>query len=91
MFFSLIKEINRYVKHLVLWKTDVLKTLVFSGRKFEDHALPLKSKKVQGIFGKTFILALSSSAVFIYKTVSQISLNLFWSGGKRFLSEFLRK
>ena len=44
---------ERNVKHLLLRKTDVLKT-----------ALTLKSKKVQGIFGGTFILALSSSAVF---------------------------
>ena len=32
---------------------------------------PLKSKKVQGIFGETFIFALSSSAVFrLQKRVS---------------------
>ena len=30
----------------------------------EKNALALKSKKVQSIFGKTFILALLSSAVF---------------------------
>ena len=28
---------------------------------------------------------------FVYKTVSQISFNLFWSGDKRLSSEFLRK
>ena len=34
------------------------------GEKISRDALVLKSKKVQGIFGETFILALLSSAVF---------------------------
>ena len=54
-------------KHLLLRKTDVLKTCrksKFLGKKIWRNALALKSKKVQGIFGKTFILALLSSAVF---------------------------
>ena len=54
-------------KHLLLKKTDVLKTCrksKFLGKKIWRNALALKSKKVQGIFGKTFILALLSSAVF---------------------------
>ena len=49
---------HKIVKHLLLRKTDVLKTC----RK--RNALALKSKKVQGIFGETFILPLLSSAVF---------------------------
>ena len=36
----------------------------FLGKKIWKNALTLKSKKVQGILGGTFILALSSSAVF---------------------------
>ena len=41
----------------------------FSKRKFEE--LALKSKKVHGIFGETFILALLSSAVVrLQKSVS---------------------
>ena len=52
----------------------------------------MKSKKVQVIFGETFFfwryrLQLS----FVYKTVSQISFNLFCSGDKRLLLEFLWK
>ena len=31
-----IKEINRYVKHLLLRKTDVLKTSILSERKLEE-------------------------------------------------------
>ena len=59
---------ERNVKHLLLRKIDVLKTLVFSERKFEKT---LKSKKLQGIFERTFILALSSSALFrLQKVVS---------------------
>ena len=54
-------------KHLLLRKTDVLKTCrksKFLGKKIWRNALALKSKKVQGIFGENFILALISSAVF---------------------------
>ena len=53
--------------YLRLRKTDVLKTRgksTFLGKKIQRNAPTLKSKKVQGIFGKTFILALLSSAVF---------------------------
>ena len=32
----LIKEINRYVKHLLLSKTDVLKSSILPERKFEE-------------------------------------------------------
>ena len=53
MFFS--KEINREsnVKHLLLRKTDVLKTCresKFLEKKIGKNALALKSKKVQDIF-----------------------------------------
>ena len=54
-------------KHLLLRKTDVLKACwknKFFGEKIWRNALALKSKKVQGKFGKTFILVLLSSAVF---------------------------
>ena len=47
-------------KDLLLKKTDVLKTCrksKFLGKKIWRNALVLKSKKVQGIFGRTFILA----------------------------------
>ena len=54
-------------KHLLLRKTDALKTCrksKFLRKKISRNVLALKSKKVQGIFGKMFILALLSSAVF---------------------------
>ena len=54
-------------KHLLLRKTKVHKTCgksKFLEKKIWRNALALKSKKVQGIFGETFILALLSSAVF---------------------------
>ena len=54
-------------KHLLLRKTDILKICQKSkllGKKIWRNALALKSKKVQGIFGETFILALLSSAAF---------------------------
>ena len=55
---------ERNVKHLLLRKTDVLKTSIFSEKKFEKMHLTLKSKKAEGIFGETLILALLSSVVF---------------------------
>ena len=101
--FSSIKETNWLImcvllfdvfKHLLLRKTDVLKTCrksKFLGKKIWRNALALKGKKVHGKFGETFTLSLLSSAVFVYKTVSQISFNLICSGDKRLLLEFLRK
>ena len=60
-------------KHLLLRKTDVLKTCrksKFLGKKIWRNALALKSKKVQGVFGKTFILALSSAVFRLENCVS---------------------
>ena len=54
-------------KNLLLRKTKVLKTYQISkllGKKVRRNVQALKSKKVQGIFGKTFILALLYSSVF---------------------------
>ena len=81
-------------KHLLLRKTDILKTCwksKFIGKEIWRNALALKIKKAQGILRETFILALLSSIVFVYKTLSQISFKLFCSGDKKLLSEFLRK
>ena len=59
---SLIKKINRYVKHLLLRKTDVLKTSILKKRKkIGRNALHLKSKKVY--WRKRLFLAFSFSAV----------------------------
>ena len=62
------------LKHLLLRKTDVLKTK-FLWEKTLRNALVLKSKKAQGIFGKTFILGLLSSAVF--RLQNRVS-DVFW-------------
>ena len=81
-------------KHLLLKKTDVLKICgksKFLGQKISRNARALKKKKVQGVFGKTFILASLSSAVFRLQPVSQISFKLFCLGDKRLLSGFLRQ
>ena len=81
-------------KYLLLRKTDVLKTCQkgeFLGKKIWRYALALKSKKVQSVFGKTFISALLSSAVFRLQNRVSIFLKIFFvSGDKRFLLEFLR-
>ena len=55
------------MSNIILRKTDVLKTCrrsKFLGKKIWRNALALNSKKAQGIFEETFILALMSSAVF---------------------------
>ena len=77
--FSLIKETNWFInkgmcvilsaafKHVLLKKNNVLKTCrnsKFLGKKIWKNVRALNSKKVPGIFGKTFILALLSSVVF---------------------------
>ena len=57
-------------KHLLLRKADVLKTCrksTFLGKKIWINAPALSSKKVQGIYGKTFVLALLSLADFRLK------------------------
>ena len=53
--------------HLLLRKIDFLKTYrisKFPGKKIWRDALASKGKKVQGIFGRTFILGLLSPALF---------------------------
>ena len=60
-------------KHLLLRKTDVLRTCLksnFLGKKIRRNALALKGKRVQGIFGKTFILALSLAVFSLQNRVS---------------------
>ena len=73
-------------KHLLLRKTDVLKTCPkskFLGKKILRNALSLKSKKVQDIFRKTLFWHYYLQLSFVCKTVSQISFKLFCSVDKR--------
>ena len=50
------------LSNIYYWEKQTFSKLL--GEKISRDALVLKSKKVQGIFGETFILALLSSAVF---------------------------
>ena len=65
---SSIKEINRLIwkgmPNIYYWEKLTFSKLRFSRKENFKNALTLKRKKLQGIFGGTFILALSSSAVF---------------------------
>ena len=94
MFFNSIKEINRSVKESQTftiknyWRSQ---NLDFLGKKIWINALALKSKNTQGIFGDKFILALSSSAVFLLQNSLSNFLKLFSSGDKRLLWGFLQK
>ena len=63
MIFSSIKEINRYVKHLLLRKTEVRKTLILSEENLKK-CTTFEEQKGTRYIGETFILASSSSAVF---------------------------
>ena len=54
-------------KHFLLRNTDVLKTCQkskFLGKKIGINSLAMKSKKLQGTFRKSFVVASLSSAVF---------------------------
>ena len=66
---SPIKEINKLIwngmSNIYYWEKLTFSNIDFLGKKILKNALTLKSKKVQGIFEWMFILALSSSAVFI--------------------------
>ena len=68
MFFSSVKEINRLISkgmaNIYYWEKLTFSNCDFLGKKIWKNALDLKSKKVQGIFGETLILALTSSDVF---------------------------
>ena len=67
MFSISIKETNRLIKERQTFTIKInwpSQNFDFLGKKICKNALTLKSKKVQDIFGETFILALSSSAVF---------------------------
>ena len=81
-------------KHLLLRKTDVFKNCrksKFLGKKIWRNALALKSKKVQGIFGKRLFWHYCLQLSFVYEHVSQISFNLIRLWEKRLLSEFRKK
>ena len=73
-------------------KTSILKTCrKFLGKEIEKNTLALKGKKGQGIIGETFILAVLCTAVIRLQSRVSIYFNLFCSGDKKVLSEFLRK
>ena len=91
MFFSSIKEINRYVKHLLLRKTGILKTSILLERRFEEMHQIWRAKKHKVYWGKRLFCHYPLQLSFMYTIVSEISFNLFWSGDKRLLSESLRR
>ena len=64
MLFSSIKEINRYAKHFLLRKTDVLKTSILSERKFEQQ------KGATYIWGNVHFSLLSSAVFRLQNSVS---------------------
>ena len=73
MFFYLVFLNIYYWKNLTFSK--LVAKVNFSERR---NALVLKSKKVQGIFGKRLFVHYYLQLSFVYKTVSQISFKLFF-------------
>ena len=73
------------VKHLLLRKTDVLKTSIFSKKKLIKCSSFEEQKGTRYIRGKAFF------GIIVFSRLSLISFNLFFSGDKRLLSEFLRE
>ena len=93
-FIQLKKIIGYYVKKCPTFITEKnwhSQNFDFFGKKIWRNALALKGKKVQGILGKRLFWHYCLQLSFVYKTLSQIFLNLFCSGEKMLLSEFLRK
>ena len=78
---------ERHVKHLLLRKTDVLKTFIFSGRKFEEIQWFWRAERYKVYLGKFWHYFLQLS--FVYKTLSQIYFNFFCSGIKGFYQSSL--
>ena len=74
---SLIKEINRYVKRLLLRKTDVLKTWILSERKFEEMHCLWRAKMYKVYSRKRLFWQYRLQLSFVYKSVSQISFICF--------------
>ena len=81
-------------KHLLLRKTNILKTCrksKFLAKENMKKCTSLEEQNGRRYIQENLYLALLSSAVFVYKTASQISFKLLCLGDKRLLSEFLRK
>ena len=71
------------------WRPKTCWKSKFLGKKVWRNALALKSKKVYS--GKSLLWHYYLQLSFVYKTVSQISFNLFCFEDKGLLSEFFRK
>ena len=56
--------LSKGMSNIYYWEKLTFSNFYFLGKKTWRNALALKSKKVQGTFRETFILALSSSAAF---------------------------
>ena len=91
VFNSLIKEINRPVKHLLYYYEKLTFSTILSERKFEEMHYLWRAKWYKVYSWKRLFWHYRLQLSFIYKTVSQISFTFFWSGDRRLLSEFLKQ
>ena len=74
---SLVKEMNRYVKHLLLRKSDVLKTSILPENFFEGMHYLWRAKRYKVYLRKPLFWHYRLQLSFGYKTMSQNSFNLF--------------
>ena len=91
VFNSLIKEINRPVKHLLYYYEKLTFSTILSERKFEEMHYLWRAKWYKVYSWKRLFWHYRLQLSFVYKTVSQISFTFFWSGDRRLLSEFFRQ
>ena len=90
MIFSSIKEINRYVKHLLLRKTEVRKTLILSEENLKKCTTFEEQKGTRYIRGNVYFGIIVFSCLSSTKPGLRFIL-MFCSGDVRLLSEFRGK
>ena len=77
---------ERNVEHLLLRKADVLKTSIFSERKFEECTNLEEQKDTRYIQGNVYIDIIVFSCRSSAKSCLRFYLKFFCSGDKRLLS-----
>ena len=89
------KQIDKGMSHIYYWEKLAFLKLIgevnFLERKVEEMHQFWRAKRYKVYLGKRLFGHYCLELSFIYKIVPQISFNLFCSGYKRILSEFLRK
>ena len=86
---NVIKEVNRYVKHLLLRKTDLLKSSVLSERKFEEIHIFEEQKGTRYMRGNVYFGIIVFSCLSSTKPCLRFLLIFFDREIKGFYQSFL--